>query len=406
MFKKIPTWIKHRYHDVVNSIAFYPAFIALIFLLVAYLSITVDFSEYGKQIKASVSWLSLKDASTARVIISTVVAGILSLTVFSFSMVMIVLNQAASQMSNRILDKLIGNRFQQVVLGIYIGTIVFALFLLSTIRDIDSHIYIPALSTYLLIVITIFDIFLFIYFLHYITQSVKYEVIISRIYSDTKNTMALTFNEEEQEKGLLRVESNFVLHAPRSGIFEGFDVESSLTYCKEHDLALQFLHAKGTFLLKNQPVALVSKLLDEEAVKAVKSRFLFHEQEQIEHNYFYGFKQLMEIALKALSPGINDPGTAILSMRSLFILLLKRCQAEAPTILADETGQFRILTKEISFGEIFEQTVFPIWDYGKEDRSIRREMLSLLQQLSETTDNILVSKLLREVKEHTEKSEK
>ncbi|MFT6203556.1 MAG: putative membrane protein, partial [Spirosomataceae bacterium] len=198
MFNKLQAWIKRRYYDTVNSIAFYPAFIALVFLGVAYGSITLDFSELGKSLKSTFSWLTLRDADTARVIISTILAGILSLTVFSFSMVMIVLNQAASQMSNRILDKLIGNRFQQMILGVYIGTIVFALFLLSTIRDIESHLYIPVLSTYLLIIFAVFDIFLFIYFLHYITQSVKYEVIINRIYDDTKISMdaECTYDQE------------------------------------------------------------------------------------------------------------------------------------------------------------------------------------------------------------------
>ena len=90
-------------------------------------------------------------------------------------MVMIALNQAASQMSNRVLSSMIENRFQQIVLGFYIGTIVYALFLLSTIRDINSGVYVPALSIYLLILLTVIDIFLFIYFLDYVTQTVKYE---------------------------------------------------------------------------------------------------------------------------------------------------------------------------------------------------------------------------------------
>ncbi len=65
----------------------------------------------------------------------------------------------------------------------------YAFFLLSTIRDIDSGIYVPALSTYLLIALTIIDIFLFIYFLPYITQSVKYGTIIHRIHKQTKEVL-------------------------------------------------------------------------------------------------------------------------------------------------------------------------------------------------------------------------
>ena len=74
--------------------------------------LVLDFSPFGKELKSSLSWLSLKDAGTARTIISTVAGAIISLTVFSFSMVMIVLNQAASQMSNRVLKSMIENRFQ------------------------------------------------------------------------------------------------------------------------------------------------------------------------------------------------------------------------------------------------------------------------------------------------------
>lgn len=397
MFDKSKIWVKRKYYDTVNSIAFYPAFIALMFLVVAYGTITLDFSELGKSMKSNLSWLTLKDASTARSIISTILAGILSLTVFSFSMVMIVLNQAASQMSNRILDKLIGNRFQQMVLGVYIGTIVFALFLLSTIRDIESHLSIPVLSTYLLIIFTIFDIFLFIYFLHYITQTVKYEVIINRIYDDTKDSMDKDCSYEKPPLIALKVESVFTINSPRSGIFEGFAEESLLKLCEEHDLSLNFLQAKSTFIFKGQPVVIVSKQLDEKVATEVSESFLYYEEERIENNFFYGFKQLTEIALKALSPGINDPGTAIVSMRSLFILLLKRSLAHPKLIFEDTNFQQRVVMKEQTFEEIFERTAMPIWDYGKEDRLLIREMYQLLLQLSNVTDSISVKKLLKAV---------
>jgi len=163
MWANIRIWLKEHRNKVVNSIAFYPVIIVILFLIISLLSITFDFSEKGMQIKSDWHWLRLRDASTARSIISSITAGLITLTVFSFSMVMIVLNQTASQLSNRILDKLIGSRFQQVVLGVYVGTIVYSLFLLSMIRDIDSGVQIPALSIYLLMVLTVVDIFLFWY---------------------------------------------------------------------------------------------------------------------------------------------------------------------------------------------------------------------------------------------------
>ncbi|MEP0711427.1 MAG: DUF2254 family protein, partial [Algoriphagus sp.] len=132
---KIRIWLISRYETIVKSIAFIPGLISMSFLVLAFMVITFDFSEAGYQIKSDIPWLSIKDPSTARSILGAIAGGIISLTVFSFSMVMIVLSQAASQMSNRVLDKLIGNRFQQVVLGIYIGTIIYTFFLFSTIRE-------------------------------------------------------------------------------------------------------------------------------------------------------------------------------------------------------------------------------------------------------------------------------
>ncbi|MDQ2862375.1 MAG: DUF2254 domain-containing protein, partial [Bacteroidota bacterium] len=199
MNMNITKWFRTYYNKITGSIAFYPAIIAIFFLFISWGMIEIDFSPWGKHLKAGLSWLSLKDATTARSIISTVAGAIISLAVFSFSMVMIVLNQAASQMSNRVLTSMIENRFQQIILGIYIGTIVYALFLLSTIRDITSGIYVPALSIYLLILLTVIDIFLFIYFLDYVTQTVKYDTVIHRVQKQTMDTMKKRFEDMHEE---------------------------------------------------------------------------------------------------------------------------------------------------------------------------------------------------------------
>ncbi|MEO5942475.1 MAG: DUF2254 family protein, partial [Ferruginibacter sp.] len=81
------------YNKITGSIAFIPAIIAIGFLLLSWGMLEIDFSPWGKELKGSLSWLSLKDASTARSIVSTVAGALISLTVFSFSLVMIVLNQ-------------------------------------------------------------------------------------------------------------------------------------------------------------------------------------------------------------------------------------------------------------------------------------------------------------------------
>lgn len=388
---------------MVHSIAFIPAFTALLYLGLSFLMIYIDFSETGRQIKAQIHWLRLKDASTARTVISVIAAGILSLTVFSFTMVMIILNQAASQMSNRVLDKLIGNRFQQWVLGFYIGTIVYSLFLLSAIRDIDSGIYVPSLSTYLLIAFAIVDIFLFIYFLHYITQSVKYAVIINRIQQQTKKAMRKTCRLDV-EREMMPVKQGIILQSRTSGVFEGFDSGTLLGISKRHDCVFSFVCAPGTFVLENTPLMNVypgSKILSEAEQEEIRTCIHINQEESIESNFYCGFRQLTEVAIKALSPGVNDPGTAVESLRALFELLSYRMTHFPDNLMKDQEGQVRIITQKNSFETIFHACLIPIWHYGKKDRFVQQEMNHLLVQLQFVRSVPATAKFLSKVKQES-----
>ncbi|QMU26609.1 DUF2254 domain-containing protein [Adhaeribacter radiodurans] len=393
-------WLKSQINRTITSIAFFPAITALSFLLLSWVMLEFDYSETGKSIKAHWQWLRLKDADTARNIISTVASGIISLTVFSFSMVMIVLNQAASQLSNRTLDKLIGNRFQQIVLGFYIGTIVYALFLLSTIRDIDSGVHVPALSTYLLIFFTVLDIFLFIYFLHYITQSVKYETIIDRIYKQTKEVLTKDCPLSTSTKFINIQSDGFTINAPVSGVFQGFERKSLVKICEQENIIISFLYPNGTYVLENTPLLVIhiNSSISPELEESISVTLDIQPGEVIDKNYYYGFRQLMEVAIKALSPGINDPGTAVLSLHALTDLLAYRAQHFPETNFEDVKGVVRIYTKEKSFGEIFSSCILPIWDYGKNDRLIQQALDQLLNQLEIFNQDSVLQKLQESVR--------
>jgi uncharacterized membrane protein len=399
MWTIIKQWIKYRHYEIVNSIAFYPAIIVIVFLALSLVSIQFDFSETGMQIKSNLEWLKLRDASTARSIISSITAGIITLTVFSFSMVMIVLNQTASQLSNRILGRLIGSRFQQMVLGAYVGTIVYALFLLSTIRDIDTGIRIPAFSTYFLILLTIIDIFLFIYFLHYITQSIKYEVIIKRILEDTHSSMEHTCKLEKPPQKTPSFGNKYRVNAAQNGIYMGIDKHILLPISTENDCKFYVIIPLGTFVLKGYPVIRVNKVLTAEIMKEVQVGMNVKPTESIKENFLFGFRQLTELALKALSPGVNDPGTAIESLRALFQLYAYRMVFFPENTIKDKEMKVRIMLKELSFKKIFKDTIYPIWDYGKQDRLIQHELRHLLTVLlTIAPDEKCAASLLKRVK--------
>jgi uncharacterized membrane protein len=379
----LPKHFRIYYNKITGSIAFYPAVLAISFLLLKWVMLVIDFSEWGKSIKSNTSWLSLKDATTARSIISTIAGAIISLTVFSFSMVMIVLNQAASQITNRVLSSMIGNRFQQTVLGFYIGTIVYALFLLSTIRDISSGIYVPALSIYLLILLTVIDIFLFIYFLDYVTQTVKYETVITRVQKKTMHKMQQEYNQDPQQTVTWNELPFVQINTLKSNYFQGYNKKILLEICEKKDLYITFLYPKSSYLLKEVPLLRVfsKNPIDPGVLLDIASATDFYNGQPIDLNADYGFKQLSEIAIKALSPGINDPGTAVLALYSLADLLSFRLYNNCQKIATDSQGETRVFIPNSSFEELFKNCINPIWKYGKQDQYIQIALRDVIEQL-------------------------
>ena len=383
------------YNRITNSIAFIPGIIAVGFLLLSWGMIEIDFSQWGKHLKAGLSLLSLKDASTARTIVSTVAGALISLTVFSFSLVMIVLNQAASQMSNRVLSSMIENRFQQIILGFYIGTIVYALFLLSTIRDINSGIYVPALSIYLLIILTVIDIFLFIYFLDYVTKTVKYETVIHRVQEQTIASMKEKFEDLKEDTDFRSHLPGIEIRANESNYFQGFNEKKLLKIASDNNLLICFLYKQGTYLITGTPFMKVyaNNKIDDGCIKELLSAIDFYKGQPIERNADYGFTQLAEIAIKALSPGINDPGTAVISLHALSDILAYRLHHRLPSIRYNEKGEQKIYIPTSSFFDMFEKCIRPIWNYGKQDIYIQKELILMAKQLKSADSKKLYSKL-------------
>jgi uncharacterized membrane protein len=342
--------------------------------------LTLDDSATGKHIKANLKWLRMRDAATARLIASTVAGGILSFTVFSFSMVMIVLNQTAGKMSNRILDLIIRNRFQQFVLGCYTGTVLYSLFLITAIRDIDSGIYVPALSTYLLIIFSILDIFLFIYFLHFVTQNAKYQTIINRIH--TKTLEQLKQGAFKENIAVPSFKNSVLLLSPESGYLQGFDASGVKASEPNIVIKIELLHPVGSYSLQGINILKIycNKPISAAVQQSIVQQIEF-DKTMPDHHYLSGFSHLTEVAIKALSPGINDPATAILSLHSLTDLFAWLLQNKLQTIHTACNNKVIITHCHPTVESMINTYLRPIWDYGKDDRSIQAAMKDMLSQL-------------------------
>jgi uncharacterized membrane protein len=137
--------------------------------------------------------------------------------------------------------------------------------------------------------------------------------------------------------------------------------------------------------------------LEEGSQERLSAMVFLTDEEFIDDDFSYGFRQLMEVAVKALSPGVNDPATAVTSLRSLADLLAYRLKHFPGNVIRDSDGCERIITIEPTFETIFNRVVLPVWDYGKKDRIIQHEMQHLLRQLEDIEPHSAVRKLLAKV---------
>ncbi len=169
LFNRIVTF----YHTISSKIAFFPTLIAFGGLVLAFLMIYFESKGISIKMLKIFPQLAIENGDTALSIINVCIGGLISLMVFSFSMVMLLLSQASSNYSPRLLPGLISDKKHQIILGIYLGTIIYNIFTLFSIEPSEEKYSLPGLSILLGIAATIFCLALFIYFIHNISQSIQ-----------------------------------------------------------------------------------------------------------------------------------------------------------------------------------------------------------------------------------------
>lgn len=389
--------LRKLYNSSIHSIGFYPAVIALLMLPFFFVMVHLEMTDTVTSLKQEYSWLSLKNANVATSIVSTIATGVLSLTAFSFSMVMVVMSLAASQMSNRVLDNFIGNRLQQVSLGCFIGTILSAFLLLTMIDDVAIPV-IPSISIFILVLVTVADIFLFISFLHYVTKSIRYEQLIKDLHHKTTATLQRRITIKEPQNAIQF--NGTVITSIKTGYFQGFNRNTLLQFLESKQLCLKFLIPPCSYIIKGMPLLEISEEIEESCRKNIFSLLDFYTGQEIDKNAYYGFLHLSEVAVKALSPGINDPGTAVIAINSLTDLLAQRATGEDESIIKDRNGGVRIILPTRSFKEIVEQCIYPIIHYGHKDLFIRRAFERMLHQLRTVISHSEYLQALDEMENH------
>ncbi|NJK85276.1 MAG: DUF2254 domain-containing protein [Bacteroidales bacterium] len=306
-----------------------PAIISTGIFLMAIVINTSQKTVLGNELLKSLKFIQFESPDTVRSLLSALLAGTISLTVFSFTMVMVVVNQAASNYSPKVIDEFISKTVNQVILGIYIGTILFIIVSLTQIGDSDNFSEAPHFNAFGSIVLIVICIALFIVFIENISSSVRINNVIDRIFRQTKDALKKSTGETSDKKHEVKVW--YPYYAKNSGYFQRIVKQNLLLILKDNQLIIRIKPYYGTYLLHNHILFYLNRKIENEGIlNKIEDSFITYSGENIEENYFYGFRQLREVAVKALSPGINDPGISVICLDylselfSIYIALEKK----------------------------------------------------------------------------------
>ncbi len=376
----ISTAIRKFIRDVTSSIAFYPTILAIGFLVLSLIMVSIEYQPYMQPVRDALEDVLVKGPENARLILGTLMGSLISLMVFSFSMVMVVLSQATSTLSPRVIPALVGKKYHQVVLGVYLGAIIYCLIIIVNIQDSGDAVRIPSLGVLIAIILGIICLGMFIYFIDSISRSIQVDTILQEIFRNTRHKMQSVHIDEEMIDYPDTTGWHEVI-TKKTGYLKQVHVPTLRSIAEKHNLKIDIVVNPGFFLVTNYPFIRVDQQIDEEIADKIRGACLFYAEENVTDHYLFGFKQISEIAVKALSPGINDPGTAIKAIDLLSILFIDRMNLREKNAEVDENGNPIIFLPHISLDQLLYENVIPIRKYGETDATVMLNLLELLKNL-------------------------
>ncbi|MDW7547996.1 DUF2254 domain-containing protein [Pseudoalteromonas sp. McH1-7] len=382
-----PRKLAENYRELVSSIGFYPSLLAITFFIFALITTAIEYAAPIRDFKAFIGIVLVDSEENARTILSTLVGSMISLTVFSFSMVMIVLNNASAGLSPRVLPGLITRKSHQLVLGFYLGSIIYAIIMLINIRGMgNGETGIPALGVLFSLLFGLLSLGFFVFFIHSISRAIQVDNVLNDLFKNTKNEMRhiVTKQQEQPIEQFPDFSGWYHLPSTEEGYFKGVHSDKLCQLCEQHELKIYIAVKQGFFTVKGYPFLKCDKDLSaQEALRnALLSCFIFYVEEYISDHYRYGLTQISEIAVKAMSPGINDPGTAVKAIDMLSILLIQRLDIyDVNYSLKHAKHEPLLYIHEASFDELLHDNFTPIRNYAKSDGYVMVNVLEAFKNI-------------------------
>lgn len=397
-------WLRGLYEDVTTSLWFRPMFWMFGMGILATLMVAADQTDVGNALRDLLPDMLLGDTASVRTMLGAIAGAMLTVTSLSFTLMMSTVVQTANAYTPRLLRQYIGDPQNQHVLGILLGTFLYSVLVLFSIRG-GERVFVPIIASNVALLLSIVSIIAFVSFLNHAASSIKVGSIITLIVSATQDVIGESFPntlgqawEGESAYRLPESEPSIVC-SKQTGYIQIYNLQELFEVATEHDLTIEVISLVGDFLLKGTPVMRVwhyrseavsqsREEKDDQILEVARSAYIVNRERTESQDIRFGFRQLSDIALRALSPGINDPTTAISAIHSIAALLSMVIENdEMCHMRCDENGKPRIILPEQTFQELLNEAFIQIRHYGIEDFLVVSTLLEMCGKIALTSDS-------------------
>lgn len=351
----------------------------------------------------------------ARGLLGTIATGMISMTSLVFSITMVILQLASSQFTPRVLGGFLDSRITQGTLGVFTASFVYALTVTRSVRGDygDTGTFVPQMSVTFAFILVLASVGFFLAFIHHITSSIQVSEVISRIGDRTlalaDDMYPVTADEDtismgptwSPEPGTPRVE---VFTEKRHGQITYVDYAGLIRFARKHDVVITIDRPVGEFLTEGQGMLRVWGVdeLEDGATEKLFACIGLGSEREMWQDVSFGIRQLVDIADRALSSGVNDPTTAVQCIDELHRVLRRLVQRQSPSpYIADDEGTVRIVHHPQSIDAHIRLAVEEIAHYAVDAVPVPERLLGMLDDLAQASDPRYVPSLER-AREHVE----
>ncbi len=370
-------------------------------------------------IKGSLAWAYTGGPEGARTLLSTIAGSMITASTVTFSLAAVALSIASQQYGSRVLRNFMRDRTTQVLLGTFISTFIYSVMVGRAIRGSDvGGGFVPAISVSVAIALVVVALVLLIYFIHHISASIQASQIIKVIVQDLDRAIPKFYASDAAEaspktgnEGELRQRGEMLFISQGSGYLQTLDLESMVSVASAGDIEVELVIKPGDHVTVGREVARIrgTNQLQGKANDQLRKAFILGRERTPGQDVRYLFLQLTEVVIRALSPGINDPFTAINGideLESAMALLAK--QKHTPDRRKDKEGQLRLIVPRPTVSELLEETVAHIAIYGATNpfvmAGLRRVLRAADRGAQEDEAKVTVRKLANDL-DRREKAE-